>query len=59
VTSATAIRFVVSDGGAAGAETAYGLGFRHGLGGGVTLAGGVGQNSADNTVADLGVSFSF
>ena len=58
VSSATSIRAVVSDGGAANADTSYGLGFRHGLGGGVTLAGGVGSKN-DNTLADLGVSFSF
>jgi len=58
VSSATSIRAMVSDGGAANADTSYGLGFRHGLGGGVTLAGGVGSTN-DNTKADLGVSFSF
>ena len=59
VSSATSIRALVADGGVTGADTAYGLGFRHGLGGGVTLAGGVGSDSSSNTKADLGVSFSF
>ena len=59
VSSATSIRALVADGGVNGADTAYGLGFRHGLGGGVTLAGGVGSDSSGNTLADLGVSFSF
>jgi outer membrane protein OmpU len=38
---------------------AYGIGFTHDLGGGVSLSGMVGQNTADNTVADLGVRFNF
>ena len=59
VSSATSIRALVADGGVTGADTAYGIGFRHGLGGGVTLAGGVGSDSSSNTKADLGVSFSF
>lgn len=59
VSSATSIRALVADGGMTGADTAYGIGFRHGLGGGVTLAGGVGSDSSSNTKADLGVSFSF
>ncbi|KJZ24700.1 porin [Tritonibacter mobilis] len=59
VSSATSIRALVADGGVTGADTAYGLGFRHGLGGGVTLAGGIGSDSSSNTKADLGVSFSF
>ncbi len=58
VSSATAIQFAVSDGGLE-TDTAYGLGFTHGLGGGVTLAGGVGSNTSGNTVADLGVKFNF
>ncbi len=59
VSAATSIRFVIADGGASGNDTAVGVGFRHDLGGGVTLAGGIGQNVSGNTVADLGVSFSF
>lgn len=58
ISSATSIRAMVSDGGNA-TDTAFGVGFTHGLGGGVTLAGGVGQNASGNTLADLGVSFSF
>lgn len=59
VSSATSIRAMVSTGGDDANDTAYGLGFRHGLGGGVTFAGGVGSNTAGNTVADLGVVFNF
>ncbi len=59
INDATSIRFVVSDGGATGSDTAVGVGFRHSLGGGVTLAGGIGENNAGLTQADLGVSFSF
>jgi len=63
VGAATEIRFAVSDGGAdvAGTsdDTAVGIGFRHSLGGGVTLAGGIGQATDGDTLADLGVSFSF
>lgn len=47
---------VYADAGAAG--DAYGIGVAYDLGG-ATLAGGIGQNAADNTVADLGISFSF
>jgi len=39
-------------------EAAYGVGFSYGLGGGATLAGGVGR-VADETVADFGVSMEF
>lgn len=47
---------VYADAGAAG--DAYGIGVAYDLGG-ATLAGGIGQNAADATVADLGISFSF
>ncbi|CUH79338.1 Porin [Tritonibacter multivorans] len=59
VSSATDITAVFSGGGADGDDDAYGLGFKHGLGGGVSLRGGVGQNTSGNTVADLGVRFDF
>lgn len=59
VSAATSIRFAVAGGGADGLDTAVGLGVVHDLGGGVSLLGGVGKNTAGNTVADLGVSFSF
>ncbi|MCA2006243.1 porin [Tritonibacter mobilis] len=69
VSSATSIRAMVSSGdvidtdGVGGTDfdddVSYGLGFRHGLGGGVTLAGGVGSNNRGNTMADLGVVFNF
>ena len=59
VSSATAIQFVVSGGGLDTSETAYGLGFTHGLGGGVTLAGGVASSTTDTMLADFGVKFSF
>ena len=57
--AATAIQVAFSDGGNSGDDTAFGIGFSHSLGGGVTLGGGVGQNTDGNTVADLGVSFGF
>ncbi|WP_299722094.1 porin [uncultured Tateyamaria sp.] len=63
VGAATELRFVVSGGGAdvvdVSDDTAYGLGFRHSLGGGVSLRGGIGSNTAGLTQADLGVFFSF
>jgi outer membrane protein OmpU len=59
ISSATAIQAVVSGGGLDTSETAYGVGFTHGLGGGVTLAGGIAQDTSDGMLADLGVKFSF
>ncbi|MFY0595351.1 MAG: porin [Cognatishimia sp.] len=47
---------VYADAGAAG--DGYGIGVAYDLGG-ATLAGGIGQNAADDTVADLGISFKF
>ncbi|WP_299202872.1 porin [uncultured Tateyamaria sp.] len=59
VGAATEIRFAYSETGAAGSDTdAYGIGFRHSLGGGVSLQGGVAEVAGD-TVADLGVRFDF
>ncbi len=55
----TEIRAVFNDTGIDGADEQYGVGFRHGLGGGVTIAGGVGRNALKDTVADLGVQFNF
>lgn len=66
--AATDIRFVVSDNGldsdnafagAKGDDTAYAVGFRHSLGGGVQLRGGIGENSKGNAQGDLGVRFDF
>ncbi len=59
MSAATELRFAVSDSGAAGADTAYGVGFRHSLGGGVSLQGGVGEDNAGNSRGDLGVVFNF
>ena len=59
VGAATDIRLVVSDNGQDLSETAYGIGFRHSLGGGVSLRGGIGENSDDAMVGDLGVYFDF
>jgi outer membrane protein OmpU len=59
LSSATSLRAVVSDGGTTTADTSYGIGFAHSLGGGVTLKGGVGSDSSSNTVGDLGVALSF
>ena len=55
----TEIRALFNDTGIDGADEQYGVGFRHGLGGGVTIAGGVGRNGLKDTVADLGVQFNF
>ena len=59
VGAATDIRVVVADNGIDGDDTAYGVGFRHSLGGGVSLRGGIGVNNEDNSVGDLGVIFDF
>ena len=48
-----------ADSGLADLDTAFGIGFDHDLGGGVALRGMLGRNTADNTVADLGVQFNF
>jgi outer membrane protein OmpU len=49
----------VSDNGVDGNDTVYGVGFQHDLGGGVSLRGGVGQESDGANLADLGVVFNF
>ncbi|MEQ3709552.1 MAG: porin [Tateyamaria sp.] len=59
ISATTDIRFAFSDNGIDAADEAYGIGFRHSLGGGVSLRGGVGSNIAGNSVADLGVVFNF
>lgn len=59
VGAATDIRFVVSDNGADDNEVAYAVGFRHSLGGGVRLQGGIGENSDGRAQGDLGVIFNF
>ena len=38
---------------------AYGIGFKYALGGGLGVAGGVGENAAGESVMDLGFTFSF
>jgi outer membrane protein OmpU len=58
VGAGTSIALFVTDTDLVGADTAYGLGFTHSLGG-ATLAGGVVETAAGNTVADLGVRFNF
>jgi len=62
ISAATKINAVVSsyDPSASGAKntTAYGIGVSHDLGG-ATLKAGIGQDAAETTIADLGVSFSF
>ena len=64
----TELRVVYSDNGMdnytqSGAEVKqegfYAIGFRHGLGGGITMAGGIGRSTLGNTVGDLGVIFNF
>ena len=59
VGAATEIRFAFADTGIDNEDEVYGIGFRHSLGGGVSLRGGIGQNTPGNTVADLGVIFNF
>ncbi|WP_299423611.1 porin [uncultured Shimia sp.] len=59
VSAAGSITGFVSSGGGSGLDTSYGIGYSHSLGGGVSLAAGVGSNSAGNTQADAGVTFSF
>lgn len=59
VGASTEIIAAVADNGVSGDDTAYGVGFRHSLGGGVSLRGGIGENNGGDTVADLGVIFNF
>lgn len=59
VGAATNIVASVAGGGADALDEAYGIGFTHSLGGGVSLSGMVGSNTSSNTVADLGVRFNF
>ena len=59
MSASTELRFAYSDGGNDADEEAYGIGFIHQLGGGVSLRGGVGENTSGTTVADLGVVFNF
>ena len=59
VSDATEIRFVFADSGVDSNDETVAIGFRHSLGGGVSLRGGIGQNTGGNTVADLGVIFNF
>jgi outer membrane protein OmpU len=62
VGAATAIQASISGGGddmTTTKKSSYGIGFKHDLGGGVALLGMVGRNTADQTVADLGVKFNF
>ena len=62
VSSSTDIIGLVAGGGdtlTTDKETAYGIGFKHKLGGGVTLRGGVGEDASGATLADLGVRFDF
>ncbi|XDA98581.1 porin [Sulfitobacter sp. LCG007] len=57
VGAATSVQLAYGDGDGDDSE-AYGIGFKHNLGGGAFLRGGVGQ-SDDTTIADLGVRFDF
>ncbi|MEL6465902.1 MAG: porin [Pseudomonadota bacterium] len=61
VGAATEIRFAFADSGVTGDSSddqTYGIGFRHSLGGGVSLQGGIGE-IGDDSFADLGVVFNF
>lgn len=59
VSAAGTVTGFVSGGGAANADTSYGIGYSHSLGGGVSLAAGVGSNASGSTQADAGVTFNF
>ena len=41
------------------ANTSYGIGVHHDLGGGTSLRGGISSTSADTTLVDMGVRFNF
>ena len=58
VGAGTNVTVFIADRDTAGADTAYGLGFTHSLGG-ATLAGGIASDTAGATHADLGVRFNF
>lgn len=49
----------VAAGGDNAIEEAYGIGFKHDLGGGATLRGGIGQDIDGDLEADFGVRFDF
>lgn len=60
--AATTVIASIAAGGAAdapGGHEVFGIGFKHSLGGGATLRGGIGQNVSGNTIADFGVRFDF
>ncbi|MEM6758067.1 MAG: porin [Pseudomonadota bacterium] len=59
INDATDIRFVFSDSGLDADDEVVAIGFRHSLGGGVSLRGGIGQGTDGDTIADLGVNFDF
>ncbi|MQQ08137.1 porin [Epibacterium sp. SM1979] len=59
ISSATTLTAVIADSGVDADDTVYGIGFKHSLGGGVSLRGGVGQETDGDTLADLGVRFDF
>ncbi|WP_299147137.1 porin [uncultured Tateyamaria sp.] len=59
VGASTDIRFAFADSGNDADDETVAIGFQHGLGGGVSLRGGVGQATDGDTVADLGVVFNF
>ena len=58
VGAATRVSAVIMDDDSA-TDTVYGIGVNHDLGGGTSIRGGIQNNSAGNTVADLGVRFNF
>jgi outer membrane protein OmpU len=59
VSAAGTVTGFVSTGGAAANDTSYGIGYAHSLGGGVSLAAGIGSGTDGKTKADAGVTFSF
>ena len=58
ISAATQLVAVYSDTGIGDIDDTYGIGFKHDLGGGVSLRGGIGEN-AGRTTGDLGVVFNF
>ncbi|MEM1073815.1 MAG: porin [Pseudomonadota bacterium] len=59
VGASTDITASVAGGGEDSLDTAYGIGFVHDLGAGVSLKGMAGRDAFDNNIADLGVIFNF
>ncbi len=59
IAAATQVIASVAAGGGDDLDEAFGVGFRHDLGGGASFRGMVGQNEEGDGIADLGVRFDF